>query len=172
MIILYHMFSVLARKRCTFCSYWLFIELANSRLKSQECASWIFKEKLTMPKIAGFLIVLFGIMLVNGKMTVSEGNRWGLLCGALSAVMYFFMVTLNKRSHKIVGMENAVIQLTVSFLTVAVLLESSMLLSLKYPPRHGRGFCCLVLSTLDLGAICISPRCQRFLFRRSPSLVI
>ena len=80
----------------------------------------IFKEKLTMPKVVGFLIVLTGIALVNGKMTVGGGNRWGLLCGAMSAIMYFFMVTLNKRSRDIIGMENAVIQLTVSFLTVAV----------------------------------------------------
>lgn len=34
--------------------------------------------------------------------------------------MYFFMVTLNKQSREIVGMENTVIQLTASFLTVAV----------------------------------------------------
>ena len=40
--------------------------------------------------------------------------------GPLSAIMYFFMVTLNKQSREIVGMENTVIQLTASFLTVAV----------------------------------------------------
>ncbi len=80
----------------------------------------LFRERLTTPKIAGFLIVLLGIVLVNGNMAFGGGNMRGLLCGALSAAMYFFMVTLNKRSRKIVGMENAVMQLTVSFLTVAV----------------------------------------------------
>ncbi len=80
----------------------------------------IFKEKLTIPKIVGFLIVLVGIVLVNGRMAVSSGNTWGLLCGAMSAIMYYFMVTLNKQSREIVGLENAVLQLTVSFLTVAV----------------------------------------------------
>lgn len=79
----------------------------------------MFKEKLTMPKITGFLIVLAGIILVNGQ-SASESNAWGLFCGAMSAIMYFFMVTLNKQSRKITGLENAVIQLTVSFLTVAV----------------------------------------------------
>ena len=73
-----------------------------------------------MPKVASFLIVLVGIALVNGKMAAGSGTTRGLLCGALSAVMYFFMVTLNKQSREILGMENAVIQLTVSFLTVAV----------------------------------------------------
>lgn len=80
----------------------------------------IFREKLTKPNVVGFLIVLVGIALVNGKTAPVQGNTRGLLCGALSAVMYFFMVTLNKQAKKIVGMENAVIQLTVSFLTVAV----------------------------------------------------
>ncbi len=80
----------------------------------------IFKEKLTVSKVVGFLIVLVGIVLVNGKMASGSGNTWGLFCGMMSAVMYFFMVTLNKQSREIIGMENAVIQLTVSFLAVAV----------------------------------------------------
>lgn len=79
----------------------------------------IFKERLTAPKVVGFLVVLFGIVLVNGKLA-NGGNAWGLFCGAMSALMYFFMVTLNKQSRQITGMENSVIQLTVSFLTVAV----------------------------------------------------
>lgn len=80
----------------------------------------IFKEKLTTSKIVGFIIVLIGIVLVNGKTAASGNNTWGLFCGAMSAVMYFFMVTLNKQSKSITGMENSVIQLTVSFLIVAI----------------------------------------------------
>ena len=80
----------------------------------------IFKEKLTASKIVGFIIVLIGIVLVNGKTAATGNNTWGLFCGAMSAVMYSFMVTLNKQSNRITGMENPVIQLTVSFLTVAV----------------------------------------------------
>ena len=80
----------------------------------------IFKEKFTIQKIIGFATVLVGIVLVNGNVTNGNGNDWGLLCGGLSAVMYFFMVTLNKQSKNITGMENSVIQLLVSFLTVAI----------------------------------------------------
>jgi drug/metabolite transporter (DMT)-like permease len=80
----------------------------------------IFKERLTAPKVAGFMIVLVGIFLVNGNAAANGRNTWGLFCGAMSAVMYFFMVTLNKQSKAITGMANAVIQLTVSFLAVAV----------------------------------------------------
>ena len=80
----------------------------------------IFREKLTAPKLFGFATVLVGIFLVNGNASQSSSNPWGLFCGAMSAVMYFFMVTLNKQSKNISGMENSVIQLVVSFLTVAV----------------------------------------------------
>ena len=78
-----------------------------------------FSEKLTTPKLLGFTTVLVGIFLVNGN-AVGKSNPWGLFCGAMSAVMYFFMVTLNKQSQNISGMENSVIQLVVSFLTVAI----------------------------------------------------
>ncbi len=80
----------------------------------------IFREKLTAPKLLGFATVLVGIFLVNGNAVLDKSNTWGLFCGAMSAVMYFFMVTLNKQSKNISGMENSVIQLVVSFLTVAV----------------------------------------------------
>jgi len=80
----------------------------------------IFKEKLTITKIIGFLIVLVGIFFVNGKSALEGGNGWGLFCGAMSAVMYSAMVMCNKQSKNITGMENAVIQLTISFLTVAI----------------------------------------------------
>ena len=80
----------------------------------------IFKEKLTVPKIIGFVIVLAGVFLVNGKAAISGGNSWGLFCGGMSALMYFMMVTFNKQSKNITGMENSLIQTAVSFLTVAV----------------------------------------------------
>ena len=81
---------------------------------------FIFKEKLTAPKIIGFIIVLMGLVLINGNVADGSRNTWGIACGVMSAFMYFFMVTLNKQSRNITGMENAGIQLVVSFLTVAV----------------------------------------------------
>ena len=61
---------------------------------------FIFKEKFTLPKVVGFLIVLIGIFFVNGKSALNGNSSWGLICGLMSAVMYFFMVTLNKQSKK------------------------------------------------------------------------
>ncbi len=80
----------------------------------------IFRERFTVPKIIGFLTVLVGIVCVNGNVIDDSSNTWGIVCGAMSAVMYFLMVTFNKQSNHITGMENSVIQLVVSFLTVAV----------------------------------------------------
>lgn len=80
----------------------------------------LFKEKLTWNKLLGFAVVLAGVFLINGKAATNAGNAWGLFCGAMSAVMYSLMVILNKQSKQIAGMENAVLQLFVSFLTVGV----------------------------------------------------
>ena len=111
----------------------------------------IFKERLTTPKVVGFLIVLAGILLINGQFS-SGGNAWGLFCGAMSAFMYFFMVTLNKQSRHITGMENAVIQLTVSFLTVAVFVGFKQAFAIHVPDRAWPWI--LVLGIVNTGIGC------------------
>ena len=40
-------------------------------------------EKLTGAKVAGFIIVLAGICLVNGKLAAGAGNILGLVGGAM-----------------------------------------------------------------------------------------
>lgn len=112
----------------------------------------IFKEKLTMPKVVGFVVVLSGIILVNGKTALSGGNTWGLFCGAMSALMYFFMVTFNKQSKSITGMENAVIQLTVSFLTVAVFVGIKQQFIVNVPTNDRKWI--LLLGLLNTGSGC------------------
>ncbi len=80
----------------------------------------LFREKLDAFKVGGFLAVLCGVFLVNGNAWPGGGDTFGILCGALSAVMYAFMVIFNKKATAITGLENATLQLMVSFLTVAV----------------------------------------------------
>lgn len=92
----------------------------------------LFNERLTWPKVAGFLIVLVGIVLVNGTM-VEQGDAWGLFCGAMSAVMLFLVVTLNKKSQNVVGLENSAAQLTASFVTVAIFVGFKQGLSIDIP---------------------------------------
>lgn len=112
----------------------------------------IFKEKLTPPNIIGFIIVLIGIILVNGKITSIDGNSRGLLCGAMSAMMYFFMVSFNKKSKIITGMENVVIQLTVSFLTVAVFVGFKQHFIIQIPFEEWKWI--LLLGLVNTGVGC------------------
>lgn len=79
----------------------------------------LFQEKLSWPKVTGFVAVLCGIILVNGKL-VSEGNTfWGLGCGFLSAILFAVMIIFNKKATRIQGLENSMLQLVFSFLVVA-----------------------------------------------------
>ena len=80
----------------------------------------LFREKLTASKLCGFAAVLIGIILVNGSAFNGNGNLWGIFCGLMSAVMYAALVICNKKAQRITGMENATLQLFVSFLTVFI----------------------------------------------------
>ncbi|ACV21582.1 Inner membrane transporter rhtA [Slackia heliotrinireducens] len=111
----------------------------------------IFRERLTKPKVVGFVIVLVGLVLVNGKL-VGTGNVWGLFCGAMSAVMLFLLITFNKQSTHIVGMENSVIQLTASFLTVAVFVWAKQGFALDVPA--GSWLWVLMLGLVNTGLGC------------------
>lgn len=112
----------------------------------------IFREKLTAPKIIGFLLVLIGIYFVNGNAVTEGSSTWGIICGAMSAVMYFFMVTLNKQSKNITGMENSVIQLLVSFLTVAVFVGFKQGVVINIPSDDWHWI--LILGILNTGIGC------------------
>lgn len=80
----------------------------------------LFKEKLTMFTVIGFISVLCGVFLINSKASDINQDRFGIVCGLLSALMYSFMVIFNKKAKNITGLENASLQLLISFLTVAV----------------------------------------------------
>ena len=80
----------------------------------------LFKEKLTVFKSIGFLSVLIGAFLISGNAFSGNGDIFGIFCGLLSAVMYSLMVIFNKKAKAITGLENAALQLFISFLTVAV----------------------------------------------------
>ena len=80
----------------------------------------LFREKLTASKLCGFAAVLIGIILVNGSAFNGNGNLWGIFCGLMSVVMYAAMVICNKKAQRITGIENATLQLFVSFLTVFI----------------------------------------------------
>ena len=83
-------------------------------------ARFTFGEKITAPKLLGFVSVTAGMYLVNRMELIHSGFSWGLICGILAAVMYAVMVIFNKKAASITGLENSVFQLLFSFVTVAV----------------------------------------------------
>lgn len=94
----------------------------------------LFKEKLTAFRVIGFLSVLCGVFLVNGNAFDGRGDTFGFLCGLLSAVMYAFMVIFNKKAEDITGLENAALQLLISFLTVAAFAGFKQGFVINIPP--------------------------------------
>lgn len=80
----------------------------------------LFREKISSAAVFGFTAVIVGMVCVNGQALVQGRVSWGLLFGVLSAVMYAFMVMYNKKAVSIAGLENPMLQLVTSFLTVAV----------------------------------------------------
>jgi len=112
----------------------------------------VFKEKLTAPKIFGFLIVLLGIVLVNGKAALNGKNEWGILCGAISAVLYSLMVIFNKQAKNIGGMENSVIEIFGSFLAVAVFVGVKQHFVIHVPA--GDWIWVLILGMVNTGVGC------------------
>lgn len=94
----------------------------------------LFKEKMTWPRLIGFLAVLIGMFCVNAQ-ALSEGRTsWGLICGIFSAVTYAFMVIFNKKAASITGLENTLVQLITSFFTVAIFVGLKQGFSLRIPP--------------------------------------
>ncbi|WP_042475276.1 DMT family transporter [Bacillus ndiopicus] len=81
---------------------------------------FIFKEKMTSAKFIGFLAVIIGMLCVNGQAFTEGRISLGLIFGILSAITYAVMVIFNKMASSIKGLENAMCQLVISFITVAI----------------------------------------------------
>ena len=96
-------------------------------------APLVFKERLVPARLKGFAVVLLGMVLVNGDAFAQGAVSWGLACGLMSAVMLAVMVIFNRMAASITGFENAVLQLTVSFLTVAVFVVARQGLTVSIP---------------------------------------
>ena len=96
----------------------------------------LFREKMTIAKILGFLSVLMGMFCVNGQALSVGRTSWGLIYGVLSAIMYAFMVIFNKKAVSITGLENSMWQLITSFITVAIFLGLKQGFSISIEPGN------------------------------------
>ncbi len=112
----------------------------------------LFGERLTLCKMAGFLSVLVGVVLVNGRALQNGGDVFGIACGLLSAVSYAVMVICNKKAKEITGLENATLQLAAAFLTVALFVGLTRGVAMEIP--QGSLLPLLVLGLLNTGVGC------------------
>lgn len=77
----------------------------------------LFRERLTAMRIIGFTAVFIGVILANGAVE-TQVDRNGIYFGLASAVAHALMVIFSKKAKAVQGIENAMIQLICSFLTV------------------------------------------------------
>ncbi len=82
----------------------------------------LFKERMTVVKLLGFLAAVLGMFCINGQSTSQGAVSWGIIYGLSAAFLFAVLVIFNKKAASITGLENPMWQLLTSFLTVAVFL--------------------------------------------------
>ncbi|MFR8299721.1 MAG: EamA family transporter, partial [Gordonibacter urolithinfaciens] len=110
---------------------------------------WLFGERLTRAKLAGFGLVLVGVLLVNGRALGEGASGWGLFCGGMSAVMYAAMVVFAKKVRHVEGLESSAVQLVSSFAAVALFVGATGGTSLQIGPADWAPL--LVLGLVNTG---------------------
>lgn len=112
----------------------------------------LFKERLTAKKTVGFMVVLVGLVLVNG-LALQEGTQLsGIMCGVGAAITYAIMVYFNKKATDVDGFENSMIQLVVAFAVVSVYVALTCGLDVDVPGQAWPAI--FVLGLLNTGLGC------------------
>lgn len=117
-------------------------------------APLVFHKKLTISQYLCFVIVFAGIILVSLPGVLGHGavDIIGLLCGFASAAFHALMVIFTMKAPHITGVRNSMIQLVVSWVTVALFLFAGKTLSLPDSPEQW--FWILFLSIVNTGIGC------------------
>lgn len=85
----------------------------------------LFKERLTVGKTTGFIVVLVGTLLVSEEALGTGGDAWGLTLGGLSALCHAGMVIFSKKAEGINGLQSSTVQIGISFLIAALFAAGS-----------------------------------------------
>jgi len=80
----------------------------------------LFKEKVTRNKLLALAAASLGAVLISGQATVNGINISGVFIAVLSACTYPALVFFNRMAKHIKGMENAILQLFFTCMTVTV----------------------------------------------------
>ncbi len=115
----------------------------------------VYKEKLKKAALLGFSSILIGIYLINGGIGGISHSISGIIYGILSAVMYAVMVMFNRKSKKITGIENSMLQLIVGFVLVTLILVIRQDLSIEITSSN-------ILPILILGLVNTGIGCYMF----------
>lgn len=115
----------------------------------------VFKEKLTVKKLAYLAVVLVGVVFLNRGVGGHGNIKFGLLCAGSSAFCYAAMVICNKQAEHISGFENAVLQLffCCCFSIVFTLLKTGFRPPLP-EPVISQWLLVLLLGTTNTGLTC------------------
>ena len=79
---------------------------------------YIFKEKMTSIKILAFVLVMFGMVLVNTQALQQGELTKGISFAIGSAITYALMIILNKKAIHIKGIENSMLQVLIGLVVV------------------------------------------------------
>lgn len=85
-------------------------------------APFVLKESLSRAKIFGILAAVGGMALVNQVEIGGTDPAFGVLCGAISAVLYATLMLCNQKFSGLTGLEITLGQFIAAFLTVSVYL--------------------------------------------------
>lgn len=83
---------------------------------------FLFRERLHALCVAGFVVVVGGVVLVNGFAPEGTIDAVGLACGFAAAAFYVGLVGFGKSVKDIIGIENSLIQTTSALIVVSVFL--------------------------------------------------
>lgn len=117
-------------------------------------APLFFRERLTWQKGLALALAMMGACLISGQTAAAGGSVWGLMCAGLSAVTYAILVISNKMSEHIVGMENALIQMGFTLVTVVIVVGVRGGLAMEIPTRDWPFILWLGLLNTGVGCYC------------------
>ncbi len=84
----------------------------------------LFHERLTLGKLGGLVVVLIGVVLVNGQVFLEGASSWGLFCGGMAAVCLASMNICNKFAQDIKGLENSLLMFAIATIAITVFVGS------------------------------------------------
>lgn len=115
----------------------------------------VFKERITARKLLALLCTFTGAVLISGTAISTGIQISGLVFAVLSAFAYAAMIICNKKSKRIKGMENSLLQLLFTCITVVVFVGIKQGLYVKIPRQD-------ILPVLWLGLVNTGASCYLY----------